>query len=419
MPAFLFGYCHPLYFLLLCCPLLAQKPSGDLNFYAHIQPILVKNCAGCHRPGEIGPFPLLTYQDVEKRATFIKEVTQARYMPPWHADPAFQTYQNQRILSDADLQTLAAWVDQGKKEGKMPKKSKKIPPNEVPTTLPEPDLVYEMQRDFEIPGDNSEQFRVFVIPTNLPEDVYVRGAAFMPGNRKLAHHARVMVDTTNRLRADDGIQVGATSEFGRTGVQLHDEFWMGWVPGNTPVFYAEGMAKRLPKNADLVINMHYSPTPVPASDRSKIRLYLAKKPPEKLVKTFVLGENWVTNQPFFIPADTLIRFYMRSPLVPADLHLISVLPHMHKLGKTFKSYAITPSGDLIPLIKIDRWDFNWQTTYQFNGSLTLPKGSVIYAEATYDNRAINPENPHFPPIDVSYGWGTDNEMMNLIFEYTD
>jgi Copper type II ascorbate-dependent monooxygenase, C-terminal domain len=407
-------------FTLLMLGTSSRLHGQALTFYKDIQPILLKHCAGCHRAGQIGPFPLITYEDATKRATFIKEVTQEGYMPPWHADTAFQIFHNQRILPQADIQKIAAWVDQGKKKGKAPKRNLAAENLLLDTArYPQPDLTFEMSREFSIPGDNTEQFRIFVIPTDLPEDVYIYGVEFMPGNRKLAHHCRVMVDTTNLLRADDGIAVGAASEFERTGAKLYDNFWSGWVPGNTPVFYPPGIAKKLPRRADLIINMHYSPTPVPATDRSKIRLYLAPKPPLRPIQTFILDEQWITNQPFALPANRISKFYMRSPVIPTDIYLFSALPHMHKLGKNFKSYAITPAGDLIPLIKIDRWDFNWQTTYQFKTLLKIPKGSVVYAEAEYDNTSNNPANPNFPPKPVTYGWGTNLEMMNLIFEYVE
>jgi hypothetical protein len=408
--------------LFVCCLALAWATglgAQKLTYYRDIEPILARHCVSCHRAGEVAPFPLDNYEEVEKRAAFIAEVTQARYMPPWFADPAFSRFHNERGLPEADIQKIADWVAQGKKKGKS---SQGIDIQQFvrdSLRLEAPDFVLEMNKDFLIPGDNSEQFRIFVIPTNLPEDVYVRGVEFVPGNRRLAHHARIMVDTTNRLRADDGIQVGATSEFEQTGVQMFDNFWYGWVPGNLPVFYPEGVAKRLPKNADLVISMHYSPSPVEAVDRSKIRFFLSKKKPERPVKNFILDEDWITNPPFWLPANNTATFYMRSPKVPVDLKLLSVLPHMHKLGRSFKTWAITPKGDIVPLLKIDRWNFNWQTTYQFKAGTVLPKGSVVYAEALYDNTADNPVNPNFPPQDVTYGWGTAQEMMNLIFEYTE
>lgn len=390
---------------------LAQR---ELTYYQDIQPITKKNCVPCHHKGGVAPFSLETYEDVAHRADFIQMVTESRYMPPWFADPGFSHFSNEKRLSDLDIQTITTWIANGKKRGKT------VP---LATTIAssnnlEPDLVLRMNQPFQIPGDGSEQFRIFVIPTHTQEELYIRGIEFRPQNLQRAHHARLMIDTTQLLRPDDGIVVGDTlTAFSRLQVQLADYFLYGWVPGNFLSLYPDGIGKRLPKGSDIILNMHYSPSSKPETDQSQIKLYLTKEKPKRLVKTFILDEHWVTNQPFQIPANQVVRFYMRSPLIPVDISLINVLPHMHLLGKSFKAYAITPQGEIINLIKIDDWNFNWQMTYQFEHLIKLPKGSVVYAEAVYDNTAANLRNPHFPPQDVTYGWGTFNEMMNLIFEY--
>ncbi|MFN7115460.1 MAG: hypothetical protein ACK4TA_01595 [Saprospiraceae bacterium] len=404
--AFLLGFGLPI-------GLLAQS---EPTYYQDIAPILKQNCLDCHHVGGAAPFSLETYEDVERRADFIQMVTESRYMPPWFADPNFSHFRNEKFLSDLEIQTITNWVKSGKKRGKAPKLAQTV----AKVSYPKPDLVIPMNQPFQMPGDGSEQFRIFVMPTHTEEELYVRGIEFRPQNLQRAHHARLMLDTTHLLRPDDGTMAGDTgTEFSRQNVKLADYFWYGWVPGNFLYLYPEGFAKRWPKGSDIVLNMHYSPTSKPETDQSEIRLYLTSEQPKRLVKTFILDESWVTNQPFMIPANQSVKFYMRSPLIPNDLSLISVLPHMHLLGKNFKAYAITPQGQIINIIKIDDWNFNWQMTYQFKQLIKLPKGSVVYAEAVYDNTSNNPRNPHFPPRDVKYGWGTVNEMMNLIFEYLD
>lgn len=407
--------CIHIILFLLPLFLRAQEP----NWYGDIQPIIYKNCIYCHREGQIGPFSLLNYEDVNQRGALIKEVINSRFMPPWFADPAFNTYHNQRQLSGEEIQKINQWVDQGKPKGK---KSNGIDVDQYLRAQQmdlQPDLTICMNRDFKLSGENVEQFRVFVAQVNNKDTLYVKGAEFVPGNRRLVHHSRIMIDTTNLLRKDDGIRVGDPSEADRLNIQLADKFWQGWIPGNLPVFYPKGIAKQIPPHADLVLNMHYSPTPVDATDRSCLRLYLDAKAPERFIKTMILDENWVSNPPFFIPPDTVIHFYMRSPMAPTDLSLISVLPHMHLLGKSIMAYAITPAGDLINLIRIPNWNFDWQMSYHFDRLIKIPKGSVIYAEAVFDNTLANPRNPRIPPQGVGYGWGTLNEMLNLIFEYVD
>lgn len=386
------------------------------TYYDHIQPILQKNCLACHHTGGAGPFSLETYESVERRADFIQTVTESRYMPPWFADPNFSHFRNEKILTQEEIQIIGTWVKTGMKKGKAPKLVK----TSAPTSAPKPDLVLSMSTPFQIPPNGTEQFRIFIIPTHTTEERYARGIDFRPSNLRQAHHARLMLDTTQLLRADDGTTAGDTNTaFTRLNVKLADYFWQGWLPGNFATFYPEGFGKRLPAGSDLILNMHYSPTSKPETDQSQVLIYWTKEKPRRLVKTLTLDESWITNQPFRISANQIVKFYMRSPSLPNDLSFINVLPHMHLLGKSFKSYAITPQGQIINIIKIDDWNFNWQMTYQFEHLIKLPKGSVIYAEAVYDNTANNPRNPHFPPQDVTYGWGTFNEMMNLIFEYLD
>ena len=413
------------YSILLCLSLapIFEATAQKLTYFDDIQPIIYKNCLSCHRTGQVAPFPLRSFEDVNKRALLIRRVTHERYMPPNPSDPVtlpdgkeISPFKNVKRLTKEEIATIDKWIGQGKKKGVEKKMTVKD------TILPvyrEPDIVLSFQKAFTIPGNNKEQFRVFVVPTQAKEELYVEGIDFLPQNRQLAHHCRFMIDTTNKLRPDNGIEVGATSEFQKLGIKMNDNFWHGWIPGNTAIFYPKGSAKLLPKNADIILNMHYSPSPKEVTENSKILIYLTKTPPKRLVKTFILEENSVTNQPFMIPKDTVIKFYQRSPVIPIDLSLISITPHMHLLGQNFKAFAITPDGDLIDLIKISRWDFNWQMTYQFTKMIKIPRGSVIYAEAEYDNTAQNGRNPNRPTQEVGYGWGTKDEMMNLILQYLD
>ena len=165
------------------------------------------------------------------------------------------------------------------------------------------------------------------------------------------------------------------------------------------------------------MNVHYVPSPIQVFDSSSIIIQLTDEPVEREAQTLTLTENNISNQPFIIYPNKKSTFYMRSPILQDSISLISIMPHMHLLGKSFKSYAITPDGNILPLVHVPSWDFNWQTTYQFTKFTVLPKGTVIYAEATYDNTNENPLNPYKPARTVGYGWGSKDEMMNLILYY--
>jgi Copper type II ascorbate-dependent monooxygenase, C-terminal domain len=387
--------------------------SSAVTWFKDVQPIINKRCSPCHSPNNPGPFNLISYNDIASRTGFIIEVINNGYMPPWYADTSFSHFANENKITAKEIAIINAWVKTGKKQGKKDKKKKET----VAVTLSKPDMVLSRKKPYTIPGDNKEHFKIFVIPSNTPKDRYVKSVQYIPGNKKLSHHSRIMIDTTNQLRPDDGIEVGASSEFEKQGIKMYDLFWKGWVPGNYSYSYPPGTGKLLPANADLIINTHYSPSPVEEKDDLKIEINFLQEPPERLIETFILDEKSISNPPFLIEENKTAKYYMRSPLLPFDISLISVLPHMHLLGKSIKVYAISPGGDVLPVINIPNWNFNWQMSYVFPSFLKLPKGSVVYAEALYDNTSANPRNPFSPPKPVTYGWGTNNEMFNVIFEY--
>ncbi|WP_080236524.1 monooxygenase [Spirosoma rigui] len=397
--------------LLMATVLRAQPPT----YTADIQPIITRHCAPCHQPGGVGPFSLLTYPDVVKRSKFIAKVTQARYMPPFPADRAFQHYANERGLSDAEISTIQAWVTGGLEEGKK-KRGRADGDEMLPADSRKPDLVLPI-KPYAIHGDGREDFRYFHVPMNLREDVWVEAIEFVPGNRKLVHHSRLMVDSTGTMAGIDGISEDDPHlrDFQRT--PLADEFLYGWVPGNDRVTFPAGAAKRIRKGSDLIMNIHYAPSAKADQDQSEVRLYFAKTPVARVVKTLSLTENNISNQPFQLPANTRPAFYMNYGPLPDTIRLLSVLPHMHRLGQSVKAFAITPDGEAINLINIPSWDYNWQLTYFFRNTLVLPKGSTIIAEAHYDNTDQNPLNPNRPVKTVGYGWNSTDEMMNLVFYY--
>lgn len=391
----------------------AQSPT----YHADVRPIITQHCSTpCHHPGGVGPFSLLTYQDVAKRAKFVAKVTQIRYMPPFPADRQFQHYANERGLSASEIATLQAWMLAGAPEGKPPMQALQTA-NLAADTARKPDLVLRMQQPYAIQGDGREDFRYFHIPTGLLNDVFIEAIEFVPGNRKILHHSRLMVDTTGSMAGIDGMAEDDPRLKTFQQTPLADEFLYGWVPGNDRVTFPAGSGKRLKAGSDLIVNIHYAPSPKPDVDQSEIRFYFTRQPVQREVKTLTLTENNISNQPFLLPANTKPTFYISYGPLPETIQLISVLPHMHRLGRTVKTVAITPDGDLVNLVKIDDWDYNWQLTYQFRELLNLPKGTVILAEATYDNTDQNPLNPNRPAKTVGYGWSSTDEMMNVVMYY--
>ena len=390
--------------------------SQSVTYYEDIEPIIINNCASCHKPGGIGPFSLRSYDEVSKKGNFIGHVTKSRYMPPWQADPSFQTFKNERILKQEEIDLIQLWVKAGMPKGKKSRRKYDIE-DELNDGV-KPDLSVTMVNPFTIPDKAIEEFRFFSIPSNLPADTYISAVEFIPGNRRQVHHSRIMTDTTNNIRAIDGMSEldPKIKNFQKT--PLVDEFLYGWVPGNNKIFFPPGSGKLLYKNTDLILNMHYSPSSTVQEDQSTINLYFAKSKVDRIVQTLTLREVDIVNQPFYIYAETAPKYYINYRVNKA-ISLISVLPHMHFIGKNFKAIAETPTGEVIPLIKIDEWDFNWQTTYQYKKMIKIPAGSFIKVEAQYDNTSINKANPFSPPRNIGYGWSSTSEMCNFIIYFLD
>lgn len=394
----------------------AQK---KITYAEHIQPILHSHCISCHRPNDIAPFSLLSYEDVAPRAGFIEHVTSTKYMPPWRADSSFSHFKNENLLSEQDIQLIKQWVADGRPKGKLKKRvsTDSAAPLETSSSEGVTYKRFSMQKPFGIQGDGKEQFRFFHIPFNNPDPLYITSIRFIPGNKKLVHHSRVMTDTTLAISGIDGMSADDTASYVFQSKPLSDPFLFGWVPGNDRIIFPANTTKLFYPHTDLLLNIHYAPSPVNDTDSSIVELGFSSKRREREIQTLTLTEEYISNKPFVIPANQIVKFYMRYDPLPQDISLISIMPHMHLLGKSFRAFAITPAGELIKLIHIPKWDFNWQMSYTFKTFTKLPKGTVIYAEGEYDNTINNPRNPNLPVKTVGLGWGTKDEMMNLVIYY--
>ncbi|HEX3726930.1 MAG TPA: hypothetical protein VHV08_11835 [Pirellulales bacterium] len=383
-----------------------ESASAKVTFNEHVAPILWKNCGGCHRPGEVGPFSLLTYQDAAKRADFLAEITKSRRMPPWKAEPNFGKFMDERRLNDQEIATLAQWAKAGAPEGNV--KFRKKPP-EFPDgwQLGDPDLVLKMAQPFTIPADGSDIYRCFVIPIPIDKDKMISAMEFRPANRKVVHHAILFLDANGQGRKKEG-QDGKPgfASFGGPGIVPTGGLG-NWVPGSMPRYLPDGIVRYVQKGSDLVLQIHYHPSGKEETDQSVVGLYFSKKPMQKIVTGVAIAQPGLklpaNNAHCDITAET-------EPL-PADVSIMGITPHMHNLGREFKVTATRSTrGDEVPLIWIKDWDFNWQGAYQFAKPVRLPKGSTIKVEAVYDNSAANPKNPNDPPQEIHWGEQTSDEM---------
>lgn len=376
------------------------------------------NCVSCHRTGEAAPFTLTSYEDVAKRAELIVKVTESRYMPPWKAVKGHGEFKDERRLSDAQIGSIRDWVKGGMPRGD----AERMPP--LPTftdgwQLGRPDLILEMPVAYTVPASGADIYRNFAIPTGLAEDKWVRAVEFRPSARRAVHHALFSFIRGGAVKTLEG-RGGQPGFGGAMPVALVPGFQPAgdlgtWAVGATAREFPGGVARRLAKGSDLVVQMHFHPTGRPEVERSTIGIYFADGPPERRVFTPGIPGFFGALAGIDIPPGEKAFTIRGSYTVPRDMHALSIAAHAHYLGKEIKADATLPDGTVKPLLWIQDWDFNWQDRYDYKEPVLLPKGTRIDIVITYDNSASNPRNPCNPPRRVRWGVQSFDEMGSVNF----
>ncbi len=377
----------------------AAAPRGDVPTYAKdIAPIVQQHCQACHRPGEAGPFPLLTYQDARRRATKIREAVADRVMPPWFADPHYGTFSNALGLSPSERDAILRWADGGTPEGD---------PRHLPKPVTwvegwgigQPDLVFELPEPFDVPARGTVEYQHVIVPTRFTEDRWIQAAEARPGNPSVVHHIIVYVSIGGKRVKDLGDGIGSG-------------MLVAFAPGDFGSVYRPGTAKKIPKGATLVFQMHYTPNGTAQSDRSSVGLIFAKEPPKHEVKTRPIAQQFLLIWPHGEH-----QKFQASSTFKTDSLVWTLTPHMHLRGKSFEYQAVYPDGKRETILLVPRYDFGWQASYRLEQPLLLPAGSRIECVAHFDNSTKNRNNPD-PSKLVRWGEQTWEEMMIGFVDYT-
>jgi Flp pilus assembly protein TadD len=384
------------------------QPRTVITFNEDVAPVVFHNCAFCHRPGQLAPFSLLTYADVKQHAGQIAAMTKARVMPPWPPEVGYGEFSNQRRLTVDQIDLIQRWLSNGAIEGD-PRTRPKTPswPDDE-WQLGRPDMVLETP-PYMLQADGTDVFRNFVIPLSITSRRYVRGVEFRPGNRRLVHHAVVRIDHTRvSRRLDEKDPAPGYDGMLVDNALAPDGHFLGWTPGKAPAMEPAEMAWRLEPGDDLVVQLHLLPTGKPEPVKAQIGLFFTDTPPTQMPFMIRLGSVLID-----IPAGQRDYAIRDTYVLPADVEALSVYPHAHYIAKDIKGFATLPDGTKKWLIWIKDWDFHWQDVYQYAAPVSLPRGTTLTMQYTYDNSADNKHNPHHPPRRVVFGPASSDEMGDL------
>lgn len=391
--------------VLSVCAMAATNETAAVTFNKQVLPVLQKRCQDCHRPGEAAPMSLLTYQDARPWAKAIRQAVLTKKMPPWFADAAYGHFSNDRSLSQAEVDTIVAWVDGGAKEGD---------PHDAPPArkfvegwnIGQPDLVIQMPNAFHVPATGTVEYQYVILPTHLTEDKWVLATEVRPSHREVMHHVITSIrEPGSKWMADKEPGVVFIPPKGSRAGQL-DGGLSGYVPGQAlPPPGSPRRATLLKAGSDIVFQLHYTPNGTPFDDQTKIGIVFAREPPAERL----MGGNSAAFKFAIAPGDANYKVEASST-VPYDCELFSMMPHAHLRGKSFEYRIVRPDGTSETVLSVPHYDFHWQLTYYVDKPIHLPKGTKVEVTAFYDNSANNLNNPD-PTKEIHWGEQTWEEMM--------
>jgi mono/diheme cytochrome c family protein len=391
---------------LTAIPAARTSRAATPTFSKDVAPVLFKNCASCHRPGDIAPMSLLTYENVRPWAKSIREKVAVGTMPPWHATQAPGVFSNDRRLNEKEKDTLIRWADGGAPKGD-PKDMAPAPKFAEGWEIGTPDAIISMPKEFEVKESGTIAYQFFEAPTNFTEDKWIQAIEVRPGARSVVHHVLVFCREPGTRRPPAFSQT--VPKLGNLGQGSHEQALPGALiattaPGTNAMVFKPGTAMRIKAGASFAFQVHYTANGTATKDRTSVGVIFAKQPPQQEIR------NSAFVNPFFVIAPGADNQAVESAIqFNEDSHVWALFPHTHLRGKSWEYRLVYPDGHAEAVLSVPKYDFNWQTYYLFTKPLAVPKGSRLEATAHYDNSTANKWNPD-PKIAVRWGPQTWEEM---------
>jgi len=392
-------------------------PSDPPTFAGDVAKIIFDNCTSCHRPGEVGPFPLMNYEDVRKRGKTIDRVVSKHVMPPWHPVEGNGEFADELALSPREIETIEAWVAADMPEGDR-KRTPPLPKFTQGWQLGEPDVVVKMPKGYDVPAGGPDIYRNFVVPMGFKEERWLTAIEVRPSARAVLHHILFFLDETGEARqldAKDGkpgfrkqLSGGENQLLGADTAGLG-----GWAVGGMPRHLPLDLARRIPKGADLVLQSHFHPSGKAETEQTVLGLHFAKQPPKRTMANLQMPPLFGVAAGLDIPAGEKAFQLKDSFELPVAAQAVMVGGHAHLLAKDMHLWVTRPGEERDSIFWIDAWDFDWQNHYAYREPVELPAGTKVEIEITYDNSSENPNNPANPPQRVRWGEETTDEMGSI------
>jgi hypothetical protein len=384
----------------------SQEEPASPTFAADVAPLLARHCVECHRPDSVAPFPLVSYEDVRRRARQIVEVAASGYMPPWQPAPGFGEFRDERRLAAGEIEQLERWVAAGAPRGD----ASELPPAPEPASgwlLGEPDLTLTLGAPYVVPAGGPDLFRNLVLDVPLEERRWVRAVELLAANPQVVHHMTLLADQSGLARQLDALDEEPGYAGMEGGVDPGGHF-IGWTPGKRPYPFPPGLAWTLEPGTDLVLQVHLLPSGKTEEVRPRIGLHFGDEPPTNEPVMLHLSSMTID-----VPAGESAHPVRDELEVPVDVEALSIYPHAHYYCRSMDVFAVLPGGERVPLVRIDDWDFNWQDEYVYRRPIALPAGTTVHMHYVYDNSEANPRNPFRPPRRATWGASTYDAMADV------